>query len=80
MKEEAIKYYTKAITLNPFHVDALFNIGVVYQEAKETSKSLHYFLKAIEVDPFFEEAVEQVKLLNAEFQNPNRARNRNILK
>ena len=48
---DAIKYYNKAIKLNPKCWRAYNNIGICYKELKEYEKAFKYFNKAIDIAP-----------------------------
>jgi len=52
----AIDYFNRALGIDPEHADALFNHGVVYQEAKQYQKAYDSFQKAAELDPDMQEA------------------------
>jgi len=49
--EEAIKTYTKGLSLNPNDSDILFNRGNVYHDMEKYDKALEDFNKAIEINP-----------------------------
>jgi hypothetical protein len=49
--DEALKYYKKAIEVNPKHDKSLNMIGMIMSEKKLPDSALFYFLKAYEIDP-----------------------------
>jgi len=50
-EETAIKYYTKAIELNPEFVLAYNNRGISYRHLKKYDKAIKDYTKAIDLDP-----------------------------
>lgn len=49
--ENAIKFYEKAISIDPNYVDAYDNLGLVYRHQGNLGKSEYYYKKSIEIYP-----------------------------
>ncbi len=49
--EEAVKYYRKALELDPTMAKAYFGLGDVYQVLKEYGKAISAYKKGLEIDP-----------------------------
>ena len=52
MFQEAIKQLNYVLSINPNHVDALYNLGLAtYMETEDADEAIQYFDKAIQIDP-----------------------------
>lgn len=60
--EKAISELKSALLLNPYYIDALYNLGVVYRELRNYGLAQEYFYKSAQLDR------EQPELV-VEFQN-----------
>ena len=49
--QKAISCYEKTIEINPNHVDAHNNLGVIFKELGEDYKAISCYKKAIEINP-----------------------------
>jgi tetratricopeptide (TPR) repeat protein len=49
--DEAIKFFNKAIELNPNVYDAYHNKGIILNELKKHEESIQYFNRKIELKP-----------------------------
>ena len=60
---DAIKYYNKAIELNPKCWRAYNNIGLAYEELKENEKAFEYFDKALKLhsEPEVMDAITELR-------------------
>lgn len=54
--DEAVQYFNKSIAANPFHKNALNNLGAMYLEQGDILKSLTYLCQANRIDPSFQPA------------------------
>ncbi len=63
--EKAIKFYTKSITKDPYHVDAYFNRGLLYFQGEEFEKAQSDFQNTVKISPKDAEAYEN--LANSSF-------------
>jgi FKBP-type peptidyl-prolyl cis-trans isomerase 2/predicted TPR repeat methyltransferase len=54
--DEAIKYYLKAIAVDPFMTDAYYNMAVAYQKNGMVQESAECYQKVIEIAPNHEKA------------------------
>ncbi len=59
----AFNYYQKAIELNPFYVQAYYNLGILYEENGDKILAKEYYLKAIDLDNNYTQALEAVNSL-----------------
>lgn len=53
--QESVQMYQRAIEINPNHMDALFNLGMLYQDAKQELKAIEtysYILEHINTNHF----------------------------
>lgn len=48
--EEAIKYYSKFIALNPDDLDILYNLGILYYKIKDFNKAINCFEKVLSLN------------------------------
>ena len=52
MFQEAIKQLNYVLSINPNHVDALYNLGqATHMETEDADEAIQYFDKAIQIDP-----------------------------
>jgi superkiller protein 3 len=51
--EGALVYYQKAIEIDPFYVEAINDIGVVYEGLGDQEAALTMYKKALEIDPSY---------------------------
>jgi tetratricopeptide (TPR) repeat protein len=51
MYSEAVKYYRKAIKLNPDYTEAFINLGVTYYQLGKYSKAIDAYEKALRLNP-----------------------------
>jgi tetratricopeptide (TPR) repeat protein len=63
--EEAIKYWEKAVTLDPKMVDAQFQLALGYYALKQNDKAKAAFQKVIELDPNSENAKNAQEMLDS---------------
>ena len=56
----AINLYKRVLKLEPKHLDAHHNLGVVFQEIREYQEAKNYYEKVIEIDP--NHAIAQINL------------------
>ena len=71
--DEAIRFFNKALTLNPRHYQSLNALGLTYSikgDLKEAEKS---FLKCLEVSPSFTEARNNLGMIYQEMGFPDKA-------
>ncbi|MEO0938516.1 MAG: tetratricopeptide repeat protein [Pseudomonadota bacterium] len=59
----AIEDLGQALRLNPDHFQALFGLGVMFQELGDTRRAAEAFQRALDLHPNFEEAQEALKRL-----------------
>ena len=52
----AIRFFKKAIEIDPNYLESYINIGLLYNKEGDTKKAISYFEKAIAVDPDFTKA------------------------
>jgi len=55
--KEAINDFGEVLELDPSHVQAAFEIGMMFRENLEFKSALEYFEKVLEVDPVHENAL-----------------------
>jgi len=68
--DEAAQAFTKALEINPEHVSALNNLGVIHWQKGNTSEAINYLKKALTIDPAFLPAIDNLKdMLQAEMGN-----------
>ena len=63
--EKAIKFYTKTISKDPYHVDAYFNRGLLYYQDEDFEKAQSDFKNTVKISPKDAEAYEN--LANSSF-------------
>ncbi|NOQ85486.1 MAG: tetratricopeptide repeat protein [Deltaproteobacteria bacterium] len=52
----AIRFFKKAIEIDPNYLESYINIGLLYNKEGDTKKAISYYEKAIAVDPDFTKA------------------------
>ena len=52
----AIRFFKKAIEIDPNYLESYINIGLLYSKEGDTEKAISYYEKAIAVDPDFTKA------------------------
>ncbi len=52
----AIRFFKKAIEIDPNYLESYINIGLLYNKEGDTEKAISYYEKAIAVDPDFTKA------------------------
>jgi len=62
-RQEAMRYLTKAVELNPRLANAYFYIGSIHKAGGDTSKAAENYLKVLEIDPRHIRAASEVRLL-----------------
>ncbi len=72
---EAIKYYDKAIEIDPKQVIAWYNKGVIFSEKGNDAEALNYYNKAIEINPKFLDAWYNKGVIFSEQGNDAKALN-----
>jgi len=63
MVDGAIESYTMAIKLNSNHTDALFNLGIAYQETGQLEEALKCYVKVRSIDPSLTEVGSAIEAL-----------------
>ncbi len=51
-----VEYLTTTLELEPNNINALYAMGMLYQELEEADKASEYFTKILEIDPHYAEA------------------------
>ena len=51
INDEAIKYYNKALLLNPNHASAHINLGVILANENRIDEAIAHYTKALQIDP-----------------------------
>lgn len=54
--EEALRYLTRAVNINPAFTSALNNLGLAYQAMGNYGQALYYYKKAVDVNPQYTDA------------------------
>lgn len=54
--DSALKYFSQAYQLNPYHIHVLNNFASAYGEKGESAKAISYYKEALTIYPEFEEA------------------------
>ncbi len=49
--EEAIKLYKKVLNLRPNHLDAIYNLAIIFSRRKNYAEASNFFLKYTKIDP-----------------------------
>ena len=61
--DKAERFLKKILKDNPDNIDALFNLGVLYEIKHQDFKALEYFNRVLEIDPKHREAREHAEKL-----------------
>jgi tetratricopeptide (TPR) repeat protein len=67
--ELAIKYYQKALELNPNHAGAYNNMGIAYADLKNYHEAIWCYKKAIDIDPNYASAYNNMGVTYADLKN-----------
>jgi tetratricopeptide (TPR) repeat protein len=54
--DEALPNYLKALQINPYFVDAHYNLGILFDKRDEPIKAIEHYRKAVELEPDFAKA------------------------
>ena len=60
--DKAIEYYLKAVSIDPNHTNALFELGYVYNEKGEYSKAIEYYNRVLALNPRAKDALNNIGL------------------
>ena len=60
--DKAIEYYLKAVSIDPNHINALFELGYAYNEKGEYSKAIEYYNRVLAIDPRAKDALNNIGL------------------
>lgn len=60
--DKAIEYYLKAVSIDPNHENALFELGYVYNEKGEYRKAIDYYSKVVALNPGAKDAFNNIGL------------------
>ena len=60
--DKAIEYYLKAVSIDPNHENALFELGYVYNEKGEYQKAIGYYSKVVALNPRAKDAFNNIGL------------------
>lgn len=71
--DEAIRYFQRALALEPRHFQSLNALGLVYSMKGEFSDAERSFLKCLEISPGFVEARNNLGMVYQEMGFPDRA-------
>lgn len=70
--ETAIKYYQKAVQVNPEFPVFLYNNGKAHQKLRENREALECFNKALKLDPNYKDAQKaKEEILSKKLKNSN---------
>jgi len=56
--DDAIKTFQSALIIDPDYVDALFNLGIAYQDRGDLDLALSCYERAEQLEPEFQEAAQ----------------------
>jgi serine/threonine protein kinase len=73
LRELAIEYYEKAISIDPNHANAYNNMGVAYGEQQNYTQAINCYQKAISIDPNHANAYNNMGVAYGEQQNYSQA-------
>jgi superkiller protein 3 len=71
--DAAIKYYRKAIDINPLYVGAYNNIGVTYYDQKNYAQAINYYQKVVDINPNYANAYNNLGLVYSAQENLTQA-------
>lgn len=71
--DQAIDFFTEVLDTNPIDGDALFGLGVAYQQSRENDKAIHSFSRCIKVVPNHKEVNRYLGLLYLEKRDLGKA-------
>ena len=60
---KALKYFKKILTTEPTSVEALYNIGCVYEKLFNETKAVEFYRKVIEINPSYRDANINLSLI-----------------
>ncbi|HBG92261.1 MAG: hypothetical protein A2X54_00825 [Nitrospirae bacterium GWF2_44_13] len=60
--DKAIEYYLKAVSIDPNHINALFELGYAYNEKGEYGKAIEYYNRVLAIDPRAKDALNNIGL------------------
>ena len=80
---QALKYFKKALKIDPLYVQAYNNIGVVYFNKQNYKLSIKYYYKALKIDPGYTDArqglIEALRAYGKEDQAKEEARKLKVI-
>ena len=71
--KKALKFYKKALALQPQLDYINYNVGNVYHFLKNNKKAAHYYLMALSLNPRYVEALNNMGIIYFEMQQPKLA-------
>ena len=71
---KAKECFEKAIEINPNHLGAYNNLGLVFKELKEYQKAKSCIEKALEIDPYYAKAHNNLGLVFRILEEPEKAK------
>ena len=61
--DSALYFYNAALDIEPRHIEAYHNIGLIYEDKKDISNALLSYAKVLKYNPDFELTKERVAVL-----------------
>ncbi len=61
--DKAERFLKRILKEDPKNIDALFNLGVLYEIKHQDSRAMEYFNQVLEIDPEHKEAREHAEKL-----------------
>jgi tetratricopeptide (TPR) repeat protein len=58
--DKALECFNRILQSDPDHLEATYNVGIIYQAMKQPEKSIGYFLKCLQINPNTVPAYEQL--------------------
>ena len=58
--KEALRYYGRAVKLNPNYADAYFGMGDIYLELNQPKQAISAYEKGLEIDPLDTRAIKSL--------------------